>query len=88
MRCPLQNEMDSLGLTDHCRTLGEVNTPSEMCVLAGVPKRAAANCRREKGAGAVGAGAAMIRRVVKSRPDGWGGVTSGVRLIGKRGRRD
>ena len=60
-----------MGLTDHCRTLSEVNAPNKMCVFAGVPRRAAANCIREKGAGAVGAGAAMIRRrVVRSRPDG------------------
>ena len=56
---------------DRCHTLNEVNIPSEVGVFAGIPKRAAANCRREKGAGAVGSGAAMIRRrVVKSRRDG------------------
>jgi len=42
-----------------------------MGVFAGIPRRAAANCRREKGAGAADAGAAMIRRrVVESRSDG------------------
>jgi len=60
-----------MGLTDHCHTLGEVNAPNKMCIFIGVPRRAAANCIREKGAGAVDAGAAMIRRsVVKSRRDG------------------
>ena len=56
--------MDNLGLTDHCHTLLEVNLLSKMRVFAGVPRRAAANCRREKGAGAVGTGASMIRRRV------------------------
>jgi hypothetical protein len=59
--------MDNLGLTDHCHTLNEVSVPNEMYALTDIPNNAAANCRREKGAEAVGAGAAMIRRVVVSR---------------------
>ena len=61
-------------------------------MLAGVPRRAAANCRREKGAGAVGAGAAMIRRCEGWSRVGW--LRAGVNLEwvrpigGKRGRRD
>lgn len=62
--------MDNLGLTDHCHTLNEVNVLGWMSVCRGIPKRAAANCRREKGEGSVGAGAAMIRRLVARRRDG------------------
>lgn len=51
--------MGSRGPTDRCHTLHKVNALNEMRVLAGIPRRAAANCRREKGAGAV-----MIRRCV------------------------
>lgn len=70
MRCPLQNEMDNLGLTDHCHTLNEVNVPSEMHPFTDIPNNAAASWRREKGAEAADTGATMIRRVVASRRDG------------------
>jgi hypothetical protein len=56
--------MDNPGLMDHCHTLNEISSPDMMYGLADTPNKAAANCRREKGAGAA---AAMIRRVVASR---------------------
>ena len=59
--------MDNLGLTDHCHTLNEVSVLSEVYAFADVPNNAAANCKREKGAEVVDAGAAMIRCVVVSR---------------------
>ena len=68
--------MDNPGPRDHCHTLNEVSEPGETGEFMDTPNKAAANCKREKGAGALGAGAAMIRRVVVRRWDGWHGKTS------------
>lgn len=67
MRYLLQNETDNLGLMDHCHTLNEVSVRNKMYTFTDIPNNAAANCKREKGAEAVGTGAAMIRCVVVSR---------------------